>query len=186
MLSPDQNLIAGFLAGETGAIRQIDEWISKAASPYHRRLNTVWEDVLQSSRLEITRLLQIGNFRGESKLKTYLWRVVNSVCLNYIRRETGVETVELDAAAEKSDNFLSPLENVLARENETIALRVWTTMSEDCRHLWQMILKGMSYDEMGREKNIAAGTLRVRVLRCREKAVAVRDKILQTKVVTFD
>lgn len=168
-------------------MRTIDEWISRASYPYKRRLDSVWEDVHQSARLEITRLLQSGKFRGESSLKTYLWRVVNSVCLTFIRKETRFETVEIDEASEKIDNHSgSPFETVSQKENETVALRVWSEMSADCRDLWQMILRGMSYDEMSKAKDIASGTLRVRVLRCREKAVIVREKFLKAKAVTFD
>ena len=38
-----------------------------------------------------------------------------------------------------------------------------------------MIHRGLSYEAMGQRLGVAAGTLRVRVLRCREKALALRD-----------
>ena len=41
-----------------------------------------------------------------------------------------------------------------------------------CRELWSMILDGLSYREMGVRLAVAEGTLRVRVLRCRQQAVA--------------
>lgn len=186
-ISPEQDLIVRFLAGKPDAVRTIDEWIAKAAYSYKNRLAHVWEDVHQSARLEITHLLQTGKFRGESSLKTYLWRVVNNVCLTFIRKETCFETVEIDEASEKIDNKSdSPLETVLQKESETVALRVWSETSEDCRELWQMILQGMSYDEMSKVKDITSGTLRVRVLRCREKAVVVREKFLKTRAVKCD
>lgn len=180
MVSPDQNLIAGFLKGESEAVRTIDEWIMKAAFSYKIRLAHVWEDVLQTVRLEITRLLQNGTFRGESSLKTYLWRVVNSTCLTFIRKQIKAETVEIETVFEKEDETaISPIDSVLQKESESIAMRVWAEMPSDCRELWKMILKGLSYDEMSREKQINSGTLRVRVLRCREKAVVERNKILK-------
>jgi RNA polymerase sigma factor (sigma-70 family) len=177
-ISPEQDLIACFLAGKPDAVRTIDEWIAKAAYTYKNRLAHVWEDVLQSARLEVTRLLQNGKFRAESSLKTYLWRVVNSTCLNFIRQQTRGEFVEIDF--EKPDEIsVSPIDAVLQKESETMAMRVWAEMSDDCRSLWRMILRGMSYDEMSREVKISSGTLRVRVLRCREKAVNVREKIFR-------
>jgi RNA polymerase sigma factor (sigma-70 family) len=183
MVSPDQNLIKRFLAGESEAVRTIDEWIMKAAFSYKIRLAHVWDDVLQTVRLEITRLLQNGAFRGESSLKTYLWRVVNSTCLTFIRKQLKAETVEIETIFEKADeSSISPLDAVLQKETESLAMRVWAEMPSDCRELWKMILKGLSYDEMSREKHINSGTLRVRVLRCREKAVIVRDKICQNSL----
>lgn len=180
MVSPDQNLIERFLNGESEAVRTIDEWIAKAAFSYKIRLTHVWEDVLQTVRLEITRLLQNGNFRGESSLKTYLWRVVNTTCLSFIRKQMKAETVEIEAVFEKADETaISPIDALLQKETESIAMLVWAEMPVDCRELWKLILKGLSYDEMSREKQINSGTLRVRVLRCREKAVVMRDKILK-------
>jgi DNA-directed RNA polymerase specialized sigma24 family protein len=41
-----------------------------------------------------------------------------------------------------------------------------------------MIHAGLSYREMSSRLGVAEGTLRVRVLRCREKAVAVRAELL--------
>ena len=37
-----------------------------------------------------------------------------------------------------------------------------------------MIHRGLGYEAMGEALGVAAGTLRVRVLRCREKALAAR------------
>ena len=182
MVSPDQNLIASFLKGEREAVRTIDEWIAKASFPYKNRLAYIWEDVLQTVRLEITRLLQNGNFRGEASLKTYLWRVINSTCLNFIRKQNRADTVEIETLIEKVDeNAALPIDEVLQKETESIAIKVWAEMSDDCRSLWRMILKGLSYDEMSREVKISSGTLRVRVLRCRENAVTVREKICQNR-----
>ena len=45
---------------------------------------------------------------------------------------------------------------------------------------WKMIVIGHSYREMSQRLGVAEGTLRVRVLRCREKAVAARHDLLGT------
>lgn len=44
--------------------------------------------------------------------------------------------------------------------------------------MWRMILAGYSYKEMSLRMNVAEGTLRVRVLRCREKAATLRSELL--------
>ncbi|MBI3949148.1 MAG: sigma-70 family RNA polymerase sigma factor [Acidobacteria bacterium] len=51
-------------------------------------------------------------------------------------------------------------------------------MSQECRQLWGMILDGLSYQQMSQHLNVSEGSLRVRVMRCRKKAVAVRDQLL--------
>ena len=44
--------------------------------------------------------------------------------------------------------------------------------------MWRMIVAGFSYREMSLRLNVAEGTLRVRVLRCRERAETVRHELL--------
>ena len=53
--------------------------------------------------------------------------------------------------------------------------------SQECRELWRMLVLGLSYREMSLRLQVAEGTLRVRVLRCRERAVASRAELLGSK-----
>jgi hypothetical protein len=66
MATSDQEVVSRYLRGEAEAVGTVDAWISRAAWPYQRRLSNRWEDVLQDVRLEVTRLLGEGKFRGES------------------------------------------------------------------------------------------------------------------------
>jgi DNA-directed RNA polymerase specialized sigma24 family protein len=53
--------------------------------------------------------------------------------------------------------------------------------SDECRRLWLMILDGMSYQQMSQRLGASEGALRVKVLRCRKRAIAVRDRLLSKK-----
>jgi DNA-directed RNA polymerase specialized sigma24 family protein len=59
-----------------------------------------------------------------------------------------------------------------------LLLRVLDRSSQECRELWRMLLLGLSYREMSQRLEVAEGTLRVRVLRCRERAVSTRSELL--------
>jgi RNA polymerase sigma-70 factor (ECF subfamily) len=178
MTATDQEIIAGYLKGESEAVETVDGWISRAAWPYRRRLADRWEDVLQDVRLEVTRLLGTGKFRGESSLRTYLWRVVSHTCLDQIRPQSKRKPTSL--------GDLDPADEPAARapaistrqEDKDLLLRVLDRVPQDCRELWRMIVAGHSYREMSQQMGVAEGTLRVRVLRCREKAVAARHELL--------
>jgi RNA polymerase sigma-70 factor (ECF subfamily) len=182
MPSEDEELIARFLQGEREAMSVIDGWISRAAWPYQRRLAAQWEDVLQEVRLQVTRLLRQGKFRSEASLKTYLWRVVNHTCVNQIRAQVKWQPMGLDGLIERSGPPEdSPLDQVLQKESEQVLLRVLEEMPSECRELWGMILAGLSYQQMSQRLGVSEGTLRQRVLRCRKKAVAVRDQLMGKK-----
>lgn len=185
MQAEDAEVVARFLRGEARAVGAVDAWIARAAYPYQRRLASRWDDVLQEIRLEVTRLLQQGKFRGESSFKTYLWRVVSHTCLDQIRAESRVHWADLEPDPETDADGAGSLGGVMAApgpvmrsEVKDLLLRVLERVPRDCRALWRMIHAGLSYREMSERLGVAEGTLRVRVLRCREKAVAARAELL--------
>lgn len=178
MQAQDSDLIHAFLAGDEEVVRQIDGWISQASWSYRQRLGEDWEDVFQEIRLELTRLLSGGKFRGDSSLKTYLWRVASHTCIDRLRsvsrwRWQGLEDLDhrgvLAANAQQGQR----------QEFRDLMLRVVDEASDDCRQLWRMVLEGFSYRDMSQETGVAEATLRVRVLRCRKKAVEIRDELLK-------
>jgi|GEM_PF-536419 len=177
----EREMVTRFLKGETEAVGTVDGWISRAAWPYQRRLAERWDDVLQDVRLEVTRLLGQGKFRGESTLRTYLWRVVSHTCLDQIRAQSKWKWTDLETLEQSDDSAVSagPPKALSARqEDKDLLLRVLDRVPADCRDMWRMIAAGLSYREMSLRLSVAEGTLRVRVLRCREKAVSVRRDLL--------
>lgn len=177
MGTDDQEMVARFLQGETDAIGIVDGWIARAAWPYQRRLANRWDDVLQDVRLEITRLLSQGKFRGESSLRTYLWRVINHTCLDQIRAESKRQWTDLEEL-EKGTGGPPPDPAPTRQEDRDLLWRVLERIPRDCREMWRMILAGLSYRDMSLRLGVAEGTLRVRALRCREKALALRAELL--------
>ncbi|HEY5838343.1 MAG TPA: sigma-70 family RNA polymerase sigma factor [Pyrinomonadaceae bacterium] len=179
MLADDEAIIAGFLNGEREALETVEGWIERAASPFRRRLFSHWDDLQQAARMEVTRVLRQGKFRGESSLKTYLWQVVNHACINHVRALSRQPSVDLESISQRpSSSDGSPLDQILEKESEEILLRVLEEMPAACRELWNMILAGLSYREMSLRHGVSEGTLRVRVLRCRKSALAVRQQLI--------
>lgn len=173
----DRDLAARFLDGDLAASRTVDDWLAAAASPYRRKLRAEWDDLLQDLRLELMRLLRTGAFRGESSFRTYLWRVVGHSCLDRLRAQARrpVPVLEFD---EPRTTDPSPLDQTLSREAHALLLRVLEAMPADCRQLWGLILAGQGYDEIGRTIGVRPETLRVRALRCRQRAVEERQRLL--------
>jgi RNA polymerase sigma factor (sigma-70 family) len=176
MATSDQEVVSRYLQGEVGAVATVDSWISRAAWPYRRRLSSRWEDVLQDVRLEVTRLLGQGKFRGESSLRTYLWQVVSHTCLDQLRSQGRWQWTELEALDEGGAALAPPVTS--HHEDRDLVQRVLARVSGECRELWRLIAMGHSYREMSQRQGVAEGTLRVRVLRCREKAMALRRELL--------
>ncbi|HRC84058.1 MAG TPA: sigma-70 family RNA polymerase sigma factor [Thermoanaerobaculia bacterium] len=179
MQAEDQGRIERFLAGEGQAFAEVDEWIRRSGGAFRERLGADWEDTLQDVRLEITRLLGRGSFRGDSSLKTYVWRVTANACLDRLRSRRRVVWDELEAVDQRGDALQEAAETFTAnREARDLMLRVLADISQECKRLWQMLFDGLSYREMAEQMGVAEGALRVRVLRCRRRAVSLRDELL--------
>jgi RNA polymerase sigma-70 factor (ECF subfamily) len=181
MATDDQQLVAAFVGGDGEAVRVVDGWILRAAWPYQRRLGNRFEDVLQDVRLEVTRLFGQGKFRGESSLKTYLWRVVSHTCLDQLRSQGRWQWTDLDTM-EQDGRGPEPTPPAAAGHAERdLLLRVLGRVSADCREMWRLLVLGFSYREMSERMGVAEGTLRVRVLRCREKALSLREELAKKR-----
>lgn len=175
----DSEVIEYYLRGDAEAVDKVDQWILQSARSFRRSLAQDWDDTLQEVRLEVLRLLRQGRFRGDANLKTYVWRVVSHSCLDRLRARRRWLWTNLEDRPEM-DNFAlgKSRESSGWRESKDLLLRVLGRTSPECRRLWSMILSGLSYREMSQKLGVSEGTLRVRVLRCRKRALEIRDDLL--------
>ena len=168
----DEQLVNDFLRGEAAVVETISLWIRQATGRYRARLPAEWDDLFQDLLLEVTAVLKDGAFRGDSKLRTFVWRIAHYRCLNRLRDLARRPESELE---EQTLNLPDPsrpvLDDLLERESEDQLQEFVKTLSDDCRRLWRLILEGRSYREISGETGVSEGALRVRVLRCRQKAL---------------
>ena len=168
----DAETAAGFLRGDAGAVSTVDGWIAGAASSFRARLGDDWHDLLQEARIEILRLLRKSAWRGEARLKTYVWQVVGHTCLDAMRRQKRrpmMEAVDADAPLPADDP--SPLDLLIHEDSRRRLLAALEAVPADCRDLWRLILSGLSYQQIGARMGVAEGALRVRAYRCRTRAI---------------
>lgn len=174
-----EDFIHSYLEGERHAVAQVDGWIVAAAKPFRRRIREEWDDVVQETRLEVFQALGRGQFRGEAQLKTYVFRVVSHTCLDHLRRRSRWQWTELaEGQAEGRGAERRSAARGVPVETAELVARVLEQVPEECRSLWAMLVAGLSYREMGRAVGAGAGALRVRVLRCRKRALELRDRLL--------
>ena len=175
-MNEDQALIDRFLAGEPEAAATVEDWVRAAAFPFRLSLPSEWEDGVQESVVRVLEQLQAGRFEGRSSLKTYVWRLTTyrfTDRLRQRRRRPQVELEEVRLEDEKPD----PQDLTLRREKFRLAAQVMERSPAACQELWRLLLEGLSYRQMGERLAVREGTLRVRVLRCRNKAVELRAAI---------
>lgn len=172
----EARLLAALEAGDESAMNEVRRWVRGAASPYRFRLAAEIEDLEQEVVLELIEALAAGRFEGRSLISTYVRRMVHYKCLNRLRARRGKQWVDL-GDVQLVDPGPTPFDLARRRHDLELGLRVLARMPEHCRELWTMIHRGLGYEAMGEALGVAAGTLRVRVLRCREKALAARAEL---------
>lgn len=115
-----------------------------------------------------------GSFEARSGLRTYVHAYAHHKCIDRLRMARRRPLVEIEDVELRATEP-SPFDHAAATEDRRELLRVLEQVPEDCRKMWRLLLQGASYSEMSKVLGVPAGALRVRVLRCRRKAVALRE-----------
>lgn len=176
----DQALLEGLRQGVEAAY---EELLSQFQQPVYnlvfRLLNDPSEtaDVLQEVFLKVFR--SVHNFRGQSSLKTWIYRIAVNEAYNQRRwftrhrkQEVGLETEEEGSRCYRdtlSDPGRTPFD--LAAGSETHALIEQALSELNPTFRTAVILRDiedLSYDEIAEVLNISLGTVKSRILRGRE------------------
>lgn len=173
----DSQLVKDFVSGTPQAAETIASWIRCAALSFRQRFGDDWEDVVATATLQVTEALLDGRFQGQGSLQGYVRRVSLTTCLDRLRSLQRWKWTELDAELLPTSPH-SPADAVEAAEAWRLARQILDKVPEDCVRLWRMLIDGQSYKQMAEQLGIAAGTLRVRVLRCRRRAQEIRQQLL--------
>lgn len=137
------------------------------------------EDVAQE--VFVTIFKAIGNFRGESKLSTWIYRIATNHCKNrvkYLDRRARGKKTELDEVSEhgamesasmsSSAQVARPDEQAEANQIERIVRAAIAELDEDQREL--VILRdveNLSYEEIQQITGLPEGTVKSRLHRAR-------------------
>jgi RNA polymerase sigma factor (sigma-70 family) len=175
----DGETIGRYLAGDKVAYGTLDSWLRQALGSFRRRVGDGVEDIVGECHLELFQRLGKGEFRSESGLKTYVWRVAQNRAISFVRLQGDWEFLELDRVAA---SLLSPRRSSdSAVMDRDLAQSILAVMPERCRRLWMLVAWGFSYQEMAESLSEKEGTLRVQVRRCRARL----DRLIEEEGINF-
>jgi RNA polymerase sigma-70 factor, ECF subfamily len=183
----DSALIAGL---RTGAESAYEALIQRFEQPIYNIVGRLLDDpadaadVVQEVFLKVFR--NVASFRGESSIKTWIYRIAVNEARNqrrwfsrHRRQEVNLETGEPGDAYQAGhqtsyQNFLpdpgrSPFELTLDRETQVLIEAALAEVNPKFRAaLVLREIEGMSYEEIGEILEISLGTVKSRILRGRE------------------
>ena len=145
-----------------------------------------WEDVRQQCLLNIVVALReidrVHNFWGLVR-KIAICHVIDHNRRIQLTRSVFADRQKGDGSGDDIDPIAAAVDRKSSPEeqvaNEDLFLYVYQRLEETCQKLFYLVfLRGRSYVEASRELQITEGNLRVRLKRCRDKAVELRDQSL--------
>jgi RNA polymerase sigma-70 factor, ECF subfamily len=173
MTPSDEALVQGFLTGDRASVRRVDAWIREVLR--HRRLGLGpdAEDIEQGVRGRLLVAFRARQFRGDAALRTYVWRAAQHAVIDHLRaRRVRPVTASLGEIADPPSLAPSPEDSAARNERRAVFEGLLARLDEDCRRLFHLIVfDELPYAEIARRLAATEGAVKVRALRCREKAL---------------
>ena len=146
------------------------------------------EELTQDTMMRIRK--GIFSFRGDSSLKTWIFRIINNLSINRLKktkRQGADVTMSMDAAIADGEEMtmsfadvlpssdMSPAEMMERSDNEEIISKAMKSLPKDYAQIMEMrVGRELSYEEIAHQLNLSIGTVKSRIARARE---CLRDKL---------
>ena len=114
------------------------------------------EDVVQDAFLNLWE--KRNEFKTESTIKAYLYKIVRSFSVDTIRRRNIANRYAEKIVLEKEDQEFF-LENIVESEVFQMIQTVFNELSPSCREVYQLSLHGKSHEEISQLLDISINTV---------------------------
>lgn len=121
------------------------------------------DDALQEAYVKAFRALP--RFRGDSKLGTWLYRIVYNACLDELNASRGATSLSLESVAEQADPRAGVPDTVAARNDLAAALE--RLPAEERAAVLLVDAQGFGYRDAARVLGVPEGTIASRLSRAR-------------------
>ncbi|WP_127138543.1 RNA polymerase sigma factor [Flagellimonas oceanensis] len=142
------------------------------------------EEVSQDVFIKVFKSLQ--NFKGDSKLSTWVYRIAYNTCLDRIRKikkkriHTDLEHIDQIAYADLDTAFQKMLET---ERSELINQCLSKLSAEDAGVLTLFYLEEKNLQEMEKATSLPVNTLKVRLYRARKRLASIMEKSVNKEIL---
>lgn len=137
------------------------------------------EEVTQEVFIMVHRNLR--NFKGQSSLKTWIYRIAVNATLNYLKKERVVrtKTVEYDEEVYAYPGKDEQTVRNTKEYNERVINALLAELTPDQRAcILLRNMDGLTYEEIAQALNIDMNAVRSRIKRARLKLIAVKKEVM--------
>lgn len=127
-------------------------------------------DAAQETFVKVYR--NIGKFRGDSSLSTWIYRIAKNTCNDFLRKrkEKFLSIDDEDAKIQVKDDSYSPEKKTEKKELGKLLEKAIAELDENSRTVLVLYeFENMSYDEIAKILDLPPGTVKSRLNRAREK-----------------
>ncbi len=178
MSSNEQILLERSKAGDIAAFEMLIEAYQKKIFNLAFRMIGNYDDAGDLAQEALIRIFKsISNFKEQSSLSTWIYRITTNVCLDEIRKKKNRKVVSLDEEIHAEDGDMQrqimsddPLPDELMEKEELrqIINSAIESLPEDQRLVITLRdIQGFSYDEIAKVLDCPAGTVKSRINRAR-------------------
>lgn len=170
--SSGPDLVHDYLEGRPPAVALVNRWIREEIHAGFPVLRHDADDLCQVVHGKLFEALRRGSFRHESSLRTYVSRMARYSAVDELRRL--YRDPLWNPRAESAIDLLkpNPYRIPASLEQGTLLRQILLHSASECRRLWHLaFVEQLSYGEIARALGIAAGTVKSRMSRCRERVM---------------
>lgn len=177
----DNNLVKKCKNGDEEAFRVlIDKYKADAVNVAYQMTNDpeLAEDIAQEAFIRVYKY--IGNFKGESKFFTWLYKIILNLCRDYFRRQPDQNFLSLEEPPVSSilrrqipDLVENPEKQMEKKELQRMIKEALDTLSFEHRQVIVLKdLQGFTYREIAEIVDIPLGTVKSRLNTARKRLQA--------------
>lgn len=139
------------------------------------------QDAAQEVFIKVYR--NIGTFRGDSSVSTWIYRITRNVCCDILRKRKSSNVISLDAEDEEghknepADTGDTPQEAAEKNERDEILRSAVASLEETHKTVITLFdMEGLSYDEIAEVMKCPVGTVKSRLYRARDALRKILEK----------
>lgn len=173
----EADILNGFKGRDRTCTLIVLDWIRSTILRVHWARNLSPDDIVSDACAKLFEQLSRAGSDGTSSPKAFVRHVAKCTAVDALRREKRVQSLKENVKHSPPGNP-NPEELMISDEEMRLYVRMRDQVGADCLALWDMLLvEGLTYKEIAKKLKTSDGALRVRNLRCKEKALALFQKM---------